>query len=71
MLFVLSHFSCEATSVMVPDPARRDVMVFPSWEKAAAVAVSASVVALALGGVELLILVGNTCLDSGLALQPV
>lgn len=56
---------------MVPDPARWDVMVFPSWEKAAAVAVSASVVALALGAVELLILVGNTCLDSGLALQPV
>lgn len=45
---------------------------FPSWEEATAVAVAASVVTLAIGAVEILILVMNRfCLDSSLALEAV
>lgn len=71
MLFVLSHFNCEATSEMVPDPTCWECE-FPLWEEATEVAALASVVTLAQGIIEILILVMSRFYsDSRLALEDV
>ena len=71
VLFVLSHFNCEATSEMVPDPACWECD-FSLWEEATEVAALASVVTLALGIIEILILVISRFYpDSSLALEDV